>query len=58
MAKDAGMKCIVITAKQHDGFALFDLKSPGTENTEEHLEDYWIPIRNLIDIASKGGNYL
>jgi alpha-L-fucosidase len=29
MAKDAGMKYIVITSKHHDGFALFD--APGTD---------------------------
>ncbi len=34
MAKDAGMKYIVITAKHHDGFALFNSKASKWDITD------------------------
>ena len=54
LAKDAGMKYIVITAKHHDGFAMF----------HTHTDDYNIydatpwkhdPIKELGDAARKAG---
>ena len=54
MAKDAGMKYIVITSKHHDGFSMFDSK----------VSDYDIadrtpfgrdPMRELADACKKAG---
>ena len=36
LAKDAGMKYIVITSKHHDGFAMFDSKASQVEHRRRH----------------------
>jgi len=92
LAKDAGMKYLVITAKHHDGFSMFHSKcSPynvvdatpfkrdipaqapaagdwevcmpisgswGYKRSDTDFKSPTTLIRNLADIASKGGNYL
>ncbi len=53
MAKDAGMKYIVITAKHHDGFAMFrsDLSDWGIKSTPFQRD----PIKELADECHKAG---
>jgi alpha-L-fucosidase len=54
MAKDAGMKYIVITAKHHDGFALFDSKVTDWDvaNATPYGKDL---LKPLVDAARKEG---
>src|SRR5262245_13669335 len=54
IAKDAGMKYIVITSKHHDGFALYDSKVSNydiVDATPYHRD----PIRDLATEAKKQG---
>ena len=54
IAKDAGMKYIVITSKHHDGFSMFDSrisKYDIVDSTPYHKD----PIRALADEAKKQG---
>ncbi len=54
LAKSAGMKYIVITAKHHDGFAMFDSKADPfniVDATPFHRD----PLRELADEARKQG---
>ncbi len=53
MAKDAGMKYIVITSKHHDGFCMFDSKQTDFNimNTPFHHD----PMRDLADACHKYG---
>ena len=53
MAKDAGMKYIVITSKHHDGFCMFDTKQTSFDimNTPFHHD----PMKDLADACHKYG---
>jgi len=53
MAKDAGMKYIVITSKHHDGFCMFDSKQTefNIMNTPFHHD----PMKDLADACHKYG---
>jgi alpha-L-fucosidase len=53
MAKDAGMKYIVITSKHHDGFCMFDTKQTDfcIMNTPFHSD----PMKDLSDACHKYG---
>jgi len=53
MAKNAGMKYIVITAKHHDGFAMFrsDLSDWGIKSTPFQRD----PLKELADECHKAG---
>ena len=53
MAKDAGMKYIVITTKHHDGFAMFrsDLSDWGIKSTPFQRD----PLKELADECHKAG---
>ncbi len=48
MAKDAGMKYIVITSKHHDGFAMFDSKASDWNivNATAYKKDFLTPLAN------------
>lgn len=54
IAKDAGMKYMVITAKHHDGFAMFDSPSSPYDivDASEFGRD---PIKELADACAKEG---
>jgi alpha-L-fucosidase len=53
MARDAGMKYIVITSKHHDGFCMFDTKQTDfcVMNTPFHRD----PMKDLADACHKYG---
>ncbi|HXE43499.1 MAG TPA: alpha-L-fucosidase, partial [Candidatus Baltobacteraceae bacterium] len=54
IAKNAGMKYMVITSKHHDGFAMFDSKSSDyniVKQTPWHRD----PIKELADACAKQG---
>lgn len=53
MAKEAGMKYIVITSKHHDGFCMFDTKQTNFNimNTPFHHD----PMKDLADACHKYG---
>src|SRR5688500_6796474 len=54
IAKDAGMKYIIITSKHHDGFAIFDSKVSSYDivNASPYRRD---AIRALATAARRGG---
>ena len=54
LAKSAGMKYIVITAKHHDGFAMFDSKA-NSFNIVAATPFHRDPLRELADEARKQG---
>ncbi|MGJ8641610.1 MAG: alpha-L-fucosidase [Opitutaceae bacterium] len=54
IAKDAGMKYIVITAKHHDGFAMFDSPSSPYDIIDASAFDR-DPIKELADACAKHG---
>ncbi len=67
IAKDAGMKYIVITSKHHDGFCLWDSKVTDYDTMNDtwgyrSYDHNWKSVEDLlhklVDIASKGGNFL
>jgi alpha-L-fucosidase len=43
MAKDAGMKCITITSKHHDGFAMVD-----SQHTDSDIVDRTVYGRDVL----------
>jgi alpha-L-fucosidase len=54
VAKNAGMKYIVITAKHHDGFAMFD--SPSSDyNIVKRTPWHRDPVRELADACRRQG---
>ncbi len=54
LAKDAGMKYILITAKHHEGFALFDSKVTTWDAVDEGGAHRDL-LRPLVDAARKAG---
>lgn len=54
LAKDAGMKYVVLTAKHHDGFALWDSKA-SSYNVARHTSPSRDILRELADACQKHG---
>jgi alpha-L-fucosidase len=54
VAKDAGMKYLVITSKHHDGFAMFDSKV-GTDDIVEATPFKRDPRKELASACQKAG---
>jgi len=54
LAKDAGMKYIIITSKHHDGFAMFDSKA-NQFNIVDHTEFGRDPMKELSQACKKLG---
>ena len=52
IAKDAGMKYLVITSKHHDGFAMFDSASSGHDVTDVSKFDR-DPLKELADACKE-----
>jgi len=55
IAKNAGMKYMVITAKHHDGFAMYDSPSSGKYNIVASTPWHRDPVRELADACRKQG---
>jgi alpha-L-fucosidase len=55
IAKSAGMKYMVITAKHHDGFAMYDSPSSGKYNIVASTPWHRDPVRELADACRKQG---
>jgi len=54
IARDAGMKYIVITTKHHDGFAMYD--SPSSDyNIVKHTPWHRDPVKELADACRRQG---
>jgi alpha-L-fucosidase len=53
LAKEAGMKYIVITSKHHDGFCMFDTKQ--TDFCIMSTPFHWDPMKDLADACRKEG---
>ena len=53
LAKEAGMKYIVITSKHHDGFCMFNTKQ--TEFNIMSTPFHWDPLKDLADACRKEG---
>jgi len=53
LAKDAGMKYIVITSKHHDGFALFDLKVTDCDVVAESFDKKYLLVGECIWTAGE-----
>lgn len=54
IAKDAGMKYLVITSKHHDGFAMYDSASSGHDIADVSRFDR-DPLKELADACQKQG---
>ena len=55
IAKNAGMKYMVITAKHHDGFAMYDSPSSGKYNIVASTPWHRDPVKELADACRKQG---
>jgi alpha-L-fucosidase len=55
IAKNAGMKYMVITAKHHDGFAMYDSPSSGKYNIVASTPWHRDPVKELAEACRKQG---